>query len=49
MATGYWFLGRPERWRSPEDLVVFLEEGPPAYVGYRSMVRGDQTTSPPPL
>ena len=36
--TGYWFLGRPEGWRPPEDLVSFLSSGePPVYMGFGSM------------
>ncbi len=36
--TGYWFLNRPADWYPPEDLVDFLESGPPpVYVGFGSM------------
>jgi UDP:flavonoid glycosyltransferase YjiC (YdhE family) len=36
--TGYWFLGRPPGWRPPEELVRFVERGPPpVYVGFGSM------------
>ena len=40
--TGYWFLDRPADWRPPEDLVRFLEAGPPpVYIGFGSMMLGD--------
>jgi len=36
--TGYWFLEPPEGWTPPQDLVQFLEAGPPpVYVGFGSM------------
>lgn len=36
--TGYWFLNRPADWQPPEDLVAFLESGPPPVsVGFGSM------------
>ncbi len=36
--TGYWFLGEPPSWSPPDDLVRFLEAGPPpVYVGFGSM------------
>lgn len=40
--TGYWFLDRATDWRPPEDLVQFLEEGPPPIcVGFSSMSNRD--------
>jgi UDP:flavonoid glycosyltransferase YjiC (YdhE family) len=39
--TGYWFLDRPPDWRPPDDLVRFLEAGPPpVYVSFGSMLVG---------
>ena len=39
ITTGYWFLDRQEPWRPPDDLLEFLEAGPPpVYVGFGSMV-----------
>ena len=36
--TGYWFLDGPPGWRPGEDLVRFLDDGPPpVYVGFGSM------------
>ena len=36
--TGYWFLGRDDGWRPPEDLAAFLDAGPPpVYVGFGSL------------
>lgn len=36
--TGYWFLDAPPNWRPADDLVRFLEAGPPpVYVGFGSM------------
>lgn len=38
VATGYWFLDQDEAWQPPEELVDFLEAGPPpVYVGFGSM------------
>jgi len=38
--TGYCFLDRPRDWSPPEDLVRFLENGPPpVYIGFGSMSR----------
>jgi len=40
--TGYWFLSMEENWSPPEELVDFLQSGPPpVYVGFGSMVRRD--------
>ncbi len=40
--TGYWFLDRATDWRPPEDLVQFLQEGPPPVcVGFSSMSNRD--------
>jgi sterol 3beta-glucosyltransferase len=37
--TGYWFLDPPAPWKPPEDLVRFLEAGPPpVFVGLGSML-----------
>jgi sterol 3beta-glucosyltransferase len=42
IATGYWFLDRPNNWQPPRDLVAFLEnERPPVYVGFGSMPSAD--------
>ncbi len=39
--TGYWFLDTAEGWTPPQDLVAFLEAGPPpVYIGFGSM-RGE--------
>lgn len=36
--TGYWFLDAPPDWRPPDDLLRFLESGPPpVYIGFGSM------------
>ena len=36
--TGYWFLDRPPSWRPPDELVDFLDAGPPPVsVGFGSM------------
>jgi UDP:flavonoid glycosyltransferase YjiC (YdhE family) len=36
--TGYWFLDPDGAWTPPEDLMAFLQEGPPpVYVGFGSM------------
>jgi sterol 3beta-glucosyltransferase len=41
-ATGYWFLDLPTGWRPPEDLLAFLQAGPPPVcVGFGSMVSTD--------
>jgi sterol 3beta-glucosyltransferase len=38
VVTGYWFLDSPADWQTPEDLVKFLQNGPPpVYVGFGSM------------
>lgn len=35
--TGYWFLDRPDDWRPPDDLLRFLDAGPPpVYIGFGS-------------
>lgn len=40
--TGYWFLEPPDDWRPPEELLAFLESGPPpVYVGFGSMSSRD--------
>jgi sterol 3beta-glucosyltransferase len=37
--TGYWFLDLPASWKPPEDLVRFLDAGPPpVFVGFGSML-----------
>jgi len=37
--TGYWFLGPPPSWKPPDDLLRFLEAGPPpVFVGFGSML-----------
>jgi UDP:flavonoid glycosyltransferase YjiC (YdhE family) len=37
--TGYWFLDRAGDWRPPDDLLSFIEAGPPpVYIGFGSMV-----------
>lgn len=39
--TGYWFLPPPESWAPPQDLIAFLESGPPpVYVGFGSNLIG---------
>lgn len=45
--TGYWFLPPPPGWQPPEQLLAFLEAGPPpVYVGFGSMLdRDSQTTT----
>lgn len=45
--TGYWFLDRLPAWKPPQDLVRFIEAGPPpVYVGFGSMRPRDlQTTT----
>jgi len=41
--TGYWFLDPPPGWRPPDDLMRFLESGPPPVsVGFGSMASADQ-------
>lgn len=36
--TGFWFLDKDDNWQPPEDLVSFLEAGPPpVYVGFGSI------------
>lgn len=36
--TGYWFLDAPDQWQPPDQLVDFLDSGPPPiYVGFGSM------------
>ena len=40
--TGYWFMPRQDSWQPPEDLVEFLESGPPpVYIGFGSMRSSD--------
>ncbi len=42
VATGYWFLDRPNDWQPPHDLVKFLAQNPPpVYVGFGSMPSED--------
>jgi len=39
--TGFWFSDPPPSWTPPQDLVDFLESGPPpVYVGFGSMPSG---------
>jgi sterol 3beta-glucosyltransferase len=48
VATGYWFLDRPQGWEPPASLQAFLSAGPrPVYVGFGSMPTQDaaRTTS----
>ena len=36
--TGYWFADEPDGWVPPQEVVRFLEEGPPpVYIGFGSM------------
>ena len=36
--TGYWFLDAPLDWQSPQELVDFINRGPPpVYIGFGSM------------
>jgi sterol 3beta-glucosyltransferase len=36
--TGFWFLDEPTQWKPPQDLLDFLNDGPPPiYVGFGSM------------
>ena len=36
--TGYWFLDQSSSWQPPDDLVDFLQSGPPpVYIGFGSM------------
>ena len=40
--TGYWFLDRLDDWQPTDEVVQFLDSGPPpVYVGFGSMVSGD--------
>jgi len=40
--TGYWFLNAPPAWQPPDELLRFLESGPPpVYIGFGSMNTGD--------
>jgi sterol 3beta-glucosyltransferase len=40
--TGYWFLDAGPGWQPPDDLVAFLEAGPPpVYIGFGSMPARD--------
>jgi UDP:flavonoid glycosyltransferase YjiC (YdhE family) len=42
VATGYWFLDRPQGWEPPASLRAFLNAGPPpVYVGFGSMPTQD--------
>jgi sterol 3beta-glucosyltransferase len=42
VATGYWFLERPQGWEPPTSLRAFLSSGPPpVYVGFGSMPTQD--------
>jgi sterol 3beta-glucosyltransferase len=42
VATGYWFLDRPQAWEPPAALRAFLGTGPsPVYVGFGSMPTQD--------
>ncbi|MFN2285963.1 MAG: glycosyltransferase, partial [Anaerolineae bacterium] len=45
--TGYWFLEPPTGWKPSEELVDFLQAGPPpVYIGFGSMVnrKAEETT-----
>ncbi len=45
--TGFWFLDPPTGWTPPDDLVSFLQAGPPpVYIGFGSMKSGkpEETT-----
>ena len=38
ITSGYWFLDQSAEWQPPEDLLTFLEAGPPpVYIGFGSM------------
>jgi sterol 3beta-glucosyltransferase len=40
--TGWWFLDQPSGWQPPDNLVTFLDSGPPpVYVGFGSMTGRD--------
>jgi UDP:flavonoid glycosyltransferase YjiC (YdhE family) len=40
--TGFWFLDRPAAWQPPDDLVAFLEAGPPpVYLGLGSVANSN--------
>jgi UDP:flavonoid glycosyltransferase YjiC (YdhE family) len=40
--TGFWFQDTPKSWQPPDDLVRFIEAGPPpVYAGFGSMVMKD--------
>ncbi|MCA9922892.1 MAG: glycosyltransferase family 1 protein [Anaerolineales bacterium] len=40
--TGYWFLPPPPGWTPPQDLVDFIQAGPPpVYIGFGSMYDGN--------
>jgi UDP:flavonoid glycosyltransferase YjiC (YdhE family) len=42
IVTGYWFLEQAADWHPPDDLVDFLESGPPPIsIGFGSMVAND--------
>jgi sterol 3beta-glucosyltransferase len=42
VATGYWFLDRPQGWEPPASLQAFLNAGPPpVYIGFGSMPTQD--------
>jgi UDP:flavonoid glycosyltransferase YjiC (YdhE family) len=42
IATGYWFIDRPQGWQAPAPLRAFLSAGaPPVYVGFGSMPAQD--------
>lgn len=44
--TGYWFLDRPGAWEPPQDVIEFLEAGPPpVYLGFSSMMPRDPRAS----
>jgi sterol 3beta-glucosyltransferase len=44
--TGYWFLDEPMEWQPPDDLLNFLDSGPPpVYVGFGSMHNEDPETA----
>lgn len=42
VVTGFWFLDTPADWQPPQQLIAFLQAGPPpVYVGFGSMAAAD--------